>query len=145
LYRGREATALASRCAAVAPTAAIAPTCAESHFLRRRRAHPLAGGESDDSCPHHRGHQTLPRGLAQLLAALDGFTVVGAEPDGREVAAGLDRMAPDVALVEMGIPDLDRIARTLAQRSPRIPLVAVGIADCDTDVLDCATDPSCVM
>jgi DNA-binding NarL/FixJ family response regulator len=47
-------------------------------------------------------------------------------------------MAPDVALVEMGIPDLDAIIPALAARSPRIPVVAIGIADSDTEVLACA-------
>jgi DNA-binding NarL/FixJ family response regulator len=77
-------------------------------------------------------------GLAQLLGTAEGFTVVGTEADGSEVRRGLDRIAPDVALVEMGLPDVDEIVRTLAQRSPRIPVVALGITDSDGDVLTCA-------
>jgi two-component system, NarL family, nitrate/nitrite response regulator NarL len=77
-------------------------------------------------------------GLVQLLNARDEFTIVGAELNGREPVERLDEMAPDVALVDIGIPDLDEICRALARRSPPIPLVAIGISDSDSDVLACA-------
>jgi two-component system nitrate/nitrite response regulator NarL len=77
-------------------------------------------------------------GLVQLLAAQDGFTVVGAESNGAIAATHIERLMPDVALVEVGIPDLDAITTALAARSSRIPLVVMGIADSDSDVLECA-------
>jgi two-component system, NarL family, nitrate/nitrite response regulator NarL len=84
------------------------------------------------------GIRLYREGLAQLLTAQEGFTVVGTESDGRMAAAQIEHLTPDVALVEMGIRDLDVIAGALAARSPQIPLVALGIADSDTDVLACA-------
>src|SRR5262245_11351965 len=77
-------------------------------------------------------------GLAQLLSVQEGFSVVGTESSCGAAAANLDRLAPDVALVEMGLPDLDAIANALAERSSRIPLVVMGIADSDSEVLACA-------
>lgn len=77
-------------------------------------------------------------GLAQLLGAQEGFTVVGTASNGRAAAAHIDLVTPDVALVEMGLPDLDAITGALAERTPRIPLVVMGIADSDSEVLDCA-------
>jgi two-component system, NarL family, nitrate/nitrite response regulator NarL len=77
-------------------------------------------------------------GLAQLLGAQEGFTVVATESSGHAAAARVERLAPDVALVDMGIPDLDAIASTLAAHAPRIPLVVMGIADSDSEVLACA-------
>jgi len=77
-------------------------------------------------------------GLAQLLGAQDGFTVVGTESHGSAAAARVELLAPDVALVEMGIPDLDVIAGALSERASPIPLVMMGIADSDSDVLACA-------
>jgi two-component system nitrate/nitrite response regulator NarL len=77
-------------------------------------------------------------GLAQLLGAREGFTVVGTESSCREAAANIDLLTPDVALVEMGLPDLDVIASALAQRPSRIPLVVMGISDPDSEVLACA-------
>ncbi len=77
-------------------------------------------------------------GLVQLLSAREGLVVVGAESDGCGAAERLDQTAPDVALVEMGLPDLDAITHALAKRTPAVPLVAMGIADSDTGVLECA-------
>jgi two-component system nitrate/nitrite response regulator NarL len=77
-------------------------------------------------------------GLVQLLNAREESIVVGAEAIGRDAVERLDETAPDVALVDRGIPDLDELSIALAQRSPRIPLVIVGIADSESDVLACA-------
>jgi DNA-binding NarL/FixJ family response regulator len=77
-------------------------------------------------------------GLAQLLSAQEGFTVVGTTSNGRAAVEHLDVLAPDVALVEIGLPDLDAITGALSERTSRIPLVVMGIADSDSEVLDCA-------
>lgn len=74
-------------------------------------------------------------GLAQLLGTRNGFTVVGAVGTGREAVERLDETTPDVALVDISIPDLDEMSTALAQRAPRIPLVAIGISDADSDLL----------
>ncbi|HMF98492.1 MAG TPA: response regulator transcription factor [Vicinamibacterales bacterium] len=84
------------------------------------------------------GIRLYREGLAQLLDAQDEFTVVGTAASGRTAAAQIEQMTPDVALVEMGLPDLDAIADALAARSSPIPIVAMGIADPDSDVPACA-------
>jgi two-component system, NarL family, nitrate/nitrite response regulator NarL len=84
------------------------------------------------------GVRLYREGLVQLLGARDGLIVVGAESDGRGAALRLEQTTPDVALVEMGLPDLDALTEALAGRSRAIPLVAIGIADSDTDVIACA-------
>jgi DNA-binding NarL/FixJ family response regulator len=84
------------------------------------------------------GIRLYREGLVQLLSSRDELTVVGAESHGRHAVTRLDEMAPDVVLVELGIPDLAAIRQTLASRSPHIPIVAIGIADSDTDVIACA-------
>lgn len=84
------------------------------------------------------GIRLYREGLMQLLSAREGLTVVGAESDGHHAAQRLDQTSPDVALIEMGLPDLDALTQALAARSRTIPLVAIGIADPDTDVVACA-------
>jgi len=84
------------------------------------------------------GIRLYREGLMQLLSAREGLTVVGAESDGQCAAQRLDQTSPDVALVEMGLPDLDALTHALTARSRAIPLVAIGIADPDTDVVACA-------
>lgn len=81
------------------------------------------------------GTRLYREGLAQLLNAYDELTVVGAESTGRGAVERLDETAPDVALIDMGISDLDAMSSALASRSPRVPLVAIGINDPDSDVL----------
>jgi|EndMetStandDraft_5_1072996.scaffolds.fasta_scaffold04236_4 two-component system, NarL family, nitrate/nitrite response regulator NarL len=77
-------------------------------------------------------------GLAQLLTSNADFTVVGTDSTGREAMERVDETTPDVALVDMDIPDLGDISAAFATRSPPIPLVAVGIAESDSEVLACA-------
>lgn len=84
------------------------------------------------------GIRLYREGLMQLLSAREGLIVVGAESDGYHAAQRLDQTSPDVALIEMGLPDLDALTQALAARSRTIPLVAIGIADPDTDVVACA-------
>src|SRR5262249_49093220 len=66
------------------------------------------------------------------------FTVVGTAATGQTAAAQIQQSIPDVALVEVGLPDLDAIADALTARSSPIPIVAMGIADSESDVLACA-------
>ncbi len=84
------------------------------------------------------GIRLYREGLAQLLATQNGFAVVGTASNGRDAAAQIEELTPDVALVDMATPDLDAIVSALAAPSPPIPLVAIGIADSDNDVLACA-------
>jgi DNA-binding NarL/FixJ family response regulator len=84
------------------------------------------------------GIRLYREGLARLLAEQEGVMVVGTESNGRTAAARIEPLAPDVALVDIEIPDLDLIASALAMRSSQIPLVVMGIADTDSEVLACA-------
>jgi two-component system, NarL family, nitrate/nitrite response regulator NarL len=84
------------------------------------------------------GIRLYREGLAQLLDAQDGFTVVGMAASGGTAVAQIEHVTPDVAVVEIGLPDLDAIAEALAARSAPIPMVAMGIVDSDSDVLACA-------
>lgn len=84
------------------------------------------------------GIRLYREGLTQLLSAQQGFVVVGAESNGATAATQIEQLTPDVALVELGMPDLDVITSALAARPSPIPLVVMGIADSDSDVLACA-------
>ena len=84
------------------------------------------------------GVRLYREGLIRLLGDRDKLTVVGAEEGARRAVNRLDELSPDVALVDLGIPELDLICAALAARSPRIPLVAIGTSGTDSDVLTCA-------
>ncbi|GBD09578.1 Transcriptional regulatory protein DegU [Candidatus Thermoflexus japonica] len=55
-------------------------------------------------------HPPLRLGLRVLLSALPGFEVVGEAGDGREALALLERLQPDVAVLDIRLPRLDGLA-----------------------------------
>ncbi|MEU3436329.1 response regulator transcription factor [Streptomyces sp. NPDC006863] len=65
-------------------------------------------------------HDVVRSGLAALLSAELGIEVAGQAADGRAALAEAERLRPDVALLDIDLPDLDGItvAATLAERVP---------------------------
>jgi DNA-binding NarL/FixJ family response regulator len=66
----------------------------------------------------HLGFRTRARAMLEA----QGFDVVGEAGDGRSAVAAADRLRPDLALVDIGLPDLDGFAVAAAIR-------AAGTAD----------------
>lgn len=65
---------------------------------------------------------------ARALLELEGFDVVGLAADGEEALAAVDRLEPDVVLLDVQLPGMDgfEVARALAARdgAPRVVLVS---------------------
>ena len=57
-------------------------------------------------------HAILRDGLATLLAAQPDMQVVGTAANGREAVAELRRLRPDVAILDISMPELDGIEAT---------------------------------
>ena len=64
------------------------------------------------------------RALRSLLATHAGFEVVGEAADGEEAVASVERLRPDLVLLDVGLPRLDGIAAT-ARIKARWPSVRV--------------------
>jgi DNA-binding NarL/FixJ family response regulator len=61
------------------------------------------------------------RSTARLLLEAEGFAVVGEAPDGAEALRLVEELAPQVVLLDVGLPDIDgfEVARRLTgQASP---------------------------
>ncbi|MCM8747016.1 response regulator transcription factor [Thermomicrobium sp. CFH 73360] len=79
-------------------------------------------------------HELFRQGLRQLLATTDDLLVVGEAASGREAVELVTRLAPDVVLMDIAMPDLDGIATTeiLRQRYPGIRIVMLTMYDAAT-------------
>lgn len=71
-------------------------------------------------------HEAVRLGIAELFAGIAGFTVVGTVADGSEVAAAVQRLQPDVILMDVSMPGMDGITATSAALAIR-PQVRVVI------------------
>ena len=71
-------------------------------------------------------HSILRDGLAALLEAQDGITVVGHAADGREAVRKATELKPDVAIMDIVMPELDGIEATrLVQQSSPLTRVLI--------------------
>ncbi len=67
--------------------------------------------------------------LSALLAHEADFQVVGEASSGREAIDVAGRLAPDVLVLDIGLPDLDgvEVARTLRKSAPAVKLLTLSI------------------
>lgn len=74
-------------------------------------------------------HQLLRAGLRALFQAVPGFDVVAEASDGREAVRLVEAVDPDVALVDLAMPDLNGFDATLriVERHPRTKVVILSM------------------
>ena len=75
---------------------------------------------------HARFRATARRALERA-----GWTVVGEAGDGAAALRATDTLAPDVVLLDVGLPDMSglEVARRLRDASPRVAVVVVSTQD----------------
>jgi len=78
-------------------------------------------------------HPVVRQGLAALLSSLDGFEVVALAANGREAVKEAVLHQPDVALVDLRMPQLDGFAaiRALVQAAPHVAVCVLTMFDDD--------------
>ena len=64
-------------------------------------------------------HDVVRRGLRELLEAQPGWQVVGEARTGREAVALAERLRPDVAVLDLSMPDLNGLEATRRIRKDR--------------------------
>lgn len=70
-------------------------------------------------------HPVLLRGLTDLVAMEPDFRVVGSTTDARSAFATLDRMKPDIAVLDINMPDMSGLAILRRISSADLPVRAV--------------------
>lgn len=77
-------------------------------------------------------------GLAQLLRAVPGVSVVGADAD-CSAAFGLIRdLRPDVVLFHLSVADNFAVLRRITETLPETRVVALGVSETEEEVVACA-------
>lgn len=71
------------------------------------------------------------RATARRALECDGWTVVGEAEDGTHGLAEAERLAPDLVLLDIGLPDVSGlvVAQQLADRAPDVVVVLVSTQD----------------
>src|SRR6267154_1537286 len=73
-------------------------------------------------------HELVRRGIRGLLRAPRGWKVVGEAANGREAIEKANKLKPDVAIVDLTMPDLDGLqaTRKIREESPATKVVVSG-------------------
>jgi two-component system, NarL family, nitrate/nitrite response regulator NarL len=77
-------------------------------------------------------------GLAQILGRAERLEVAGAVARCEEALASIARAAPDVVLVDLGVPDSVATIGAIRIAAPNVVVVALAVAEVEGDVLACA-------
>jgi len=78
-------------------------------------------------------HELVRRGIRELLRARRGWTVVGEAMNGREAVEKANKLKPDVAIVDISMPDLDGLqaTRQIREASPDAQVVVLTMHESD--------------
>ena len=89
-------------------------------------------------------HHLFREGLRGMLEA-GGVEVVGEASDGNEAIALTQRLAPDVAVLDLKMPDVSGLdaLRGIARTSPDVQMIVLTVSDDETDVLDALAAGAC--
>jgi DNA-binding NarL/FixJ family response regulator len=86
-------------------------------------------------------HFVVRRGVCALLADADGIVVAGEAGDGREAIEAARRLAPQVILMDLKLPDVDGVeaTRVILAGQPEAGIVALTSADDAEEILAALT------
>ncbi|WP_186763056.1 response regulator transcription factor [Lentzea tibetensis] len=81
-------------------------------------------------------HPIVREGMTALLTSLPGFTVAGVAATGREAVREVVATRPDVAVLDLQMPDLDGIAATkeIARAAPGVAVLVLTMFSDDDSV-----------
>ncbi len=84
-------------------------------------------------------NRLLREGLVSMLAEQDDIQVVGKAPSGSEALERIKELHPEVALVDIGMPDKDGIelTQTLYNDAPNVKVIVLGMIDLTEEIMRC--------
>lgn len=84
-------------------------------------------------------NRLLREGLVSMLAEQAGIVVIGAAASGKKALEQIKDLNPEVALIDIGMPDKDGIEVTqeLRKDMPKVKVVILGMVDLTDEVMGC--------
>ena len=81
----------------------------------------------------------LLEGLESMMGALEDFVVVGTAPNGSLAVEKIKELKPEIALIDIGMPDKDGIEVTqiLHDELPEIKVIILGLVDLTDEIMAC--------
>jgi DNA-binding NarL/FixJ family response regulator len=78
-------------------------------------------------------HELVRRGIRGVLRSRRGWTVVGEAMNGREAVEKAGKLKPDVAILDIGMPDLDGLqaTRQIREATPNTQVVVLTMHESD--------------
>src|SRR5467141_775467 len=78
-------------------------------------------------------HELVRRGVRGILCARRGWKVVGEAVNGREAVEKTSKLKPDVAIVDISMPDLDGLqaTRQIREATPNTEVVVLSMHESD--------------
>jgi DNA-binding NarL/FixJ family response regulator len=84
-------------------------------------------------------NRLLREGLVSMLAEQEDLVVVGAAASGRKALDQIKKLRPEVALVDIGMPDKDgiEVTQALYQDMPEVKVIILGMPDLTNEIMTC--------
>ena len=84
-------------------------------------------------------NRLLREGLVSMLAELEDINVVGSAESGRAALDQIEKYRPDVALVDIGMPDKDglEVTQELHKKLPNVKVIILGMPDLADEIMTC--------
>jgi len=82
-------------------------------------------------------HESFREGMRELVAATDGFMLIGEATSGEEAIVAADELRPQLVIMDKRMPGLSGIeaSRLITSRHPDVVVVIVSVEEPDARVL----------
>ena len=84
-------------------------------------------------------NRLLREGLASMLSEIDDITIAGIASSGNQALEQIKQLLPEVALLDIGMPDKDglEVTRMLRQDAPTVKIIILGMPDLTDEIMTC--------
>jgi DNA-binding NarL/FixJ family response regulator len=84
-------------------------------------------------------NRLLCEGLVSMLSEQEDIVVIGKAPSGLEALEQIKTLRPEVALIDIGMPDKDgiEVTKSLHQEAPEVKVIILGVIDLTDEIMAC--------